>query len=118
MPHQMGNEMASCIEDCHDCHRSCLETVAHCLQKGGRHAAPEHIVLLLDCAEVCAAASGFMSRGSHHHAAVCGVCADVCDRCAESCAAMGDDETMQRCAEACRRCAESCRQIAAGRAGC
>lgn len=113
MPHELSEEMASCIYACHDCHRACLETVAHCLQKGGRHAAADHIVLLLDCAEICAASAGFMSRGSRQHASVCSVCADVCDRCAESCAAMADDETTARCAEACRRCADSCRQMAA-----
>ena len=113
MPHQVSEEMTGCIADCRDCQQACLEAVAHRLQKDGRHAAPGHVLLLLDCAEICGTAADFMSRGSRFHASVCLVCAEICDRCAEQCAALDDDETMRRCAEACSRCADSCRHMAA-----
>lgn len=110
---QRNPEMQDCINNCLDSHTVCLETVGHCLQKGGRHAAAEHIRLLLDCAEICQTSANFMIRGSDLHTRTCAVCAEVCERCAESCEQFGDDERMRACAEACRRCAESCRRMAA-----
>ncbi len=106
-------QMQECIDNCTECHRICLETVTHCLRKGGEHAAAGHIRLLLDCAEICQTNANFMLRGSDLHAYTCGACAEVCERCAEECERMGDDEQMRRCAELCRRCAESCRRMAA-----
>lgn len=104
--------MKHCIEACTTCHQVCVETVSYCLQQGGDHAAPEHIRLLLDCAEICQTSANFMVRGSEHHALTCGVCAEICEMCAESCEALGEDAQMQRCAEECRRCAASCREMA------
>jgi hypothetical protein len=106
-------DMETCIRNCLDCHRVCLETISHCLGKGGRHADPAHIRLLIDCAQICATSADFMIRGSDLHRLTCGACAEVCDRCAEDCARMADDdEAMRRCADACRRCAESCNRMA------
>ena len=118
MAHHLTSEhisdaMHECIENCSQCHDVCLETVVHCLERGGAHAAPEHIRALLDCAQACDTSRDFMLRGSDLHAAVCGVCADACERCAESCEAIGaGDDVMQNCAEICRRCAASCRSMA------
>lgn len=105
-------EMQRCIDACLECQQVCLETVMHCLDKGGKHAAPDHVRTLMDCAEICQTSANFMSRGSQHHAETCGVCATVCDACAGSCDAMADDEEMKRCAEVCRSCAEECRKMA------
>lgn len=110
MPHDTA--MESGIQAALDCHTICLETINHCLTKGGEHADPDHIKLLQDCAEICQTAANFMTRESALHTETCRVCAEVCERCAQSCEQMGDDEMMRRCAEACRRCAESCRQMA------
>jgi hypothetical protein len=112
MAHQMTSELRECIDNCENCRTACLETVNHCLTLGGKHADPGHIRLLLDCADICATSSAFMSRGSDQHSAVCGVCAEICDRCARSCDSMGSDATMNKCAEACRRCAQSCHRMA------
>jgi len=109
---QMGPAMQECIRNCTECHRVCLETVAHCLQLGGPHAEAAHIRLLLDCVQICATSADFMTRRSDLHARTCAVCAEVCERCAEDCEQFGDDEQMKRCAEVCRRCAQSCRQMA------
>ena len=95
-----------------ECHDICLQTVSHCLDKGGEHARPEHITLLLDCAEICQTATNFMLRASELHARSCAVCAEVCERCAEDCdrLAAGDD-MIKQCAETCRRCADACREM-------
>jgi hypothetical protein len=83
---------------------------------GGAHAEPDHIRMLIACAEICATSARFMLLGSQHHGRTCEVCAEVCAACAADCATLGDDEMMQRCADECRRCAESCRQMASARA--
>jgi hypothetical protein len=106
--------MKACIDKSEKCHRVCVETARYCLDKGGRHAAPEQIGLLIDCAEICQTTANFMLRGSSVHKTICGACAEICDRCAESCESIGDDTRLQECAKACRDCAESCRNLAKG----
>ncbi len=104
-------EMQQCIDECLRCHSTCTSTVSHCLQQGGEHATPDHITLLLDCAQICATSADYMLRGSHLHTRTCEVCAEVCRRCAESCERLNDD-VMRQCAEVCRKCAESCERMA------
>ncbi|HEY9878033.1 MAG TPA: four-helix bundle copper-binding protein [Leptolyngbyaceae cyanobacterium] len=110
--HQINDEMKQCIQNCLDCHSMCLNTLTYCLQQGGHHTNPDHIRLMMDCAESCQTSANFMLRGSHLHVHLCAACAEVCQRCAEDCARMGDDAQMQACAEMCRRCAETCRSMA------
>ena len=112
MPH-VSQEMEQCIEACTNCHHICVETVTHCLEKGGAHADAAHVRVLLDCAQICQTTADFLLRGSELHGRTCAVCAEVCERCAESCDRLGDDPEMQRCADECRRCAEECRRMAA-----
>ena len=114
MPHQMSQQMHECIENCTNCHNICIETAAHCLQMGGKHAEASHIRTLLDCADICATSASFMLRGSDFHKQTCGLCAEVCEQCATSCEQIDpNDEQMRACAEMCRRCAQSCRAMAA-----
>ena len=105
-------DMAKCIDECLACHRTCLETSAYCLSKGGAHVAAEHLTVLLDCAEICRTSANFMLRNSKQHAVTCEACASVWEICAASCETMGNDPQMRRCVEACRRCAQSCRAMA------
>lgn len=111
MSHAINEAMRRCIEHCQSCHATCVETVAYCLQQGGRHTEASHVRLMLDCAEICQTSANFMLRGSDLHTRTCGVCAEVCERCAEDCERMGDDARMKACAEMCRRCAASCRDM-------
>jgi hypothetical protein len=106
--------MNDCIQACTDCHAVCLETISHCLEQGGLHAAHEHIALMATCADICRTSADAMLRGTYAHVHTCRACAEICRLCAESCARMSDDADMQRCAEACRRCAESCERMAQG----
>lgn len=110
----LSPEMRACIQACQSCHATCLETVPYCLQKGGKHAAADHIRLLLDCVEICQTSAGFMLRGSDLHPRTCSLCAEVCEQCATDCEQMVEDKRMRRCAEACHQYAESCRQMASG----
>jgi len=107
-----GTTMERCIRDCLDCHAVCIDmAMNHCLETGGRHVAPHHFRLMMNCADMCATAAGFMLSGSGLQREVCALCARVCEACARSCEDVGD---MERCVAACRRCAESCHEMGAG----
>ena len=103
--------MNQCMKNCNECSEICMKTIMHCLQKGGDHASPEHIRLMMDCAEICKMSASFMARGSDHAGRIAEICAEICEKCAESCEAMADDSEMARCADICRQCAESCRSM-------
>jgi hypothetical protein len=111
MMDQVPQNVKDCIKVCLDCSTSCRDTVTHCLQEGGEHAQPDHIWLLLDCAEICESNAHFMMHNSPLHSASCEACGEFCERCAEDCESMGDDQKMQDCAKACHRCAESCKRM-------
>ena len=109
---QVSPHLQGCIEECLSCHAACLSALTYCMQKGLRHAEPEHLRRLADCAEICETSANFMSRGSEMQATVCAACAEACERCAEACEQLPEDDVMRRCAEICRRCAASCRRMA------
>jgi hypothetical protein len=104
--------MQDCIKNCLDCHAVCLETISHCLAKGGAHAGPEHIRILQDCVQICTTSADFMLRRSPMHQMTCRICAGVCELCADDCTRFADDEAMVLCIEMCRRCAASCAEMA------
>lgn len=108
----MKQDVQHCIQECIECHRICQDTIHYCLQQGGEHAEPDHVRLLLDCAQICQTAADFMMRNSDLHPVICEACAEVCQQCFESCDQFDHDAPMRTCAEACRRCAEACQQIA------
>jgi hypothetical protein len=108
--HGMHHSMQSCIQACMECHQVCLQTVMNlCLEMGGKHVEPEHLRLMMNCAEICQTSANFMLSSSTFHNRLCGVCAEVCDACGQDCKSIGD---MDECVEACMNCAESCHQMA------
>ena len=112
-----GDAMLLCIQDCLDCHRACVQTLAYCTRQGGPHADPDHLRLMMDCAQVCQTSADFMLRHSPLHVHTCRACAEVCQACADDCDRMASDLRMKACADTCRHCAESCRQMAGGATG-
>lgn len=102
------DSMKICIENCTRCHQICLSTLQHCIETGGRHIEPAHLLLMQDCANICATSADFMLRGSSFHEATCKACSEICQACADDCARFEGDQMMQECAEACRACADSC----------
>lgn len=96
-----------------DCYRVCTEMIAYCLDMGGRHVEPSHMLLLVDCAKICQLNADFMMYGSSFHGKTCSLCADICAKCAASCEDTDPkDKKMLRCADVCRKCAEACRDMA------
>jgi hypothetical protein len=111
--HEIGPEMREAIQNCQECHAICTEITAYSLGQGGNYVDPDHVGLLLDCAQMCAVSTDYMLRLSHFYGRVCDVCSAICLRCAGSCERVGPgDVRMTRCADVCRRCAESCRRMA------
>lgn len=111
----MSQTMEECIRDCLSCYQACTTTVMHCLKLGGDHAQPNHIRILLDCAEICNTSASFLLRDSNHAKELCDTCATVCEICAAECEdMMGSDEQMKQCAEICRVCSASCKNMAQG----
>lgn len=109
--HAMNSEMQACIQECQNCHATCLgEAINHCLEMGGAHVAPEHFRAMMTCAETCQTSANLMLQGSPLHPKMCGVCAEACAACATSCEGL---EGMEECAQQCRKCEESCRRMAA-----
>lgn len=102
--------MRKCLEDCQDCHRECLETLAYCVDRGGKLAESETLTLLMACGEICRTTETFLALGTDLHTEVCAACAVVCEECADACE-RARDERLQTCAETCRRCAESCDEM-------
>ncbi len=112
VPHS-AQSYDECIRACLACYEECTRCVAHCLAQGGPHVEKKHMLLMLECAEMCRASGSIMlMQGSfaHEH---CQVCARVCEACAESCRSVDpEDETMQKCADTCDACADACRRMA------
>ena len=97
-----------CIDACTQCHQLCTESAMQAVAVGGRHADPEFVRLLEDCADMSMTAARFLIRRSDLHRYACRACFSVAARCADECERLG----MLTCAEACRRCAEACAQVA------
>lgn len=111
--HHTDDEMKKCIQLCRDCHAMCTQTIAHCLKLGGRHASPEHIRLIVDCAQMCATSADYMLRESPFHDQICRLCAELCKECGKDCQQVaGDDQMVKECIEMCRKCAGSCERMA------
>jgi hypothetical protein len=110
--HDVNADLQACIQTCLKCHSTCLNTVTYCLKQGGQHADPDHLTLMLDCAEICQTCTNFMLRKSALHMRTCKICAEVCDMCAMDCQRFANDEQMQACADMCRQCSAHCREMA------
>jgi hypothetical protein len=76
-------DMQRCIQECERCHDTCVQVIGYCLHRGGRHADPNHIATLLDCADMCATSANLLVRDSPRHRRTCEICAEVCDGCAK-----------------------------------
>lgn len=109
---QASQGMGEAILEALDSYRTCVETIAYCLKKGGRFVDSDHMQILKDCSDVCTITAGFLLRNSQFHNQVCELCAEICEKCAASCEAIDPVDTqLKACAEVCRKCAKSCRKI-------
>lgn len=106
------SNMDECIRNCIACYQECTSCIPHCLSQGGKHVERKHIVLMMECAQVCQMSASLMELEGQFAYEHCQLCARICDACEESCRSVDpNDEMMQRCADVCRQCAESCRNM-------
>jgi hypothetical protein len=113
-PQRIGisTDVRHCVEAFSDCYTSCTETLTYCLDVGGALADPEHLRLLIDCAEICQTGQNTLLRGSGLSQLLATVGAEACEKCADSCRALdGSDEQLESCAEMCLHCAGTCREL-------
>jgi hypothetical protein len=101
-----------CAEWTSDCYSSCSQTLIYCLDAGGELAEPDHLRVLIDCAEICQCSQNSLLRRSKLSQLLATVAIEACEKCAESCRALdGSDDQLDSCADTCLQCAESCREL-------
>src|SRR5215204_5333713 len=107
---QLSRQVRETIQALPHYHATCLSmAMTHCLEMAGEHARPQHLLLMLDCAALCAFTADALGRKSQFHNRFAQLCAEVCDTCEQDCAALGQMET---CVQACRDCARLCSDVA------
>lgn len=100
------------IRNALECYRVCSTCLQHCLALGGKHSEHSHVMLLIECADVCRVTSSFMISTSSFVHDMSGICARLCDACSDSCHDIDpEDPHLNACMVACRRCADSCRNM-------
>jgi hypothetical protein len=106
----LNSKITGAIESLQQCHAICSSmALTHCLERGGEHARPQHLRLMLDCAAICAFTADALGRKSQFHTQFAALCAEVCETCEKDCEALQD---MEDCVRACHDCAHRCREIA------
>jgi hypothetical protein len=93
MPHQTTQHKDS-MEAARNCYEVCTETISHCLQQGGKHVEPEHLQLLIDCANMCKTCWEACLHEGPAAEHTMKACAEIANACADSCEQVGDDEHM------------------------
>ena len=97
-----------CLAQCSACATACLALARRLSAEPADFAAGPRILRLLDCAQACELAIGFIGRSSALQEEVCAMCGEVCETCAETLAAAGGNDDCTRC---CRRCADVCFEV-------
>jgi hypothetical protein len=112
--------MQHCLEACAACAQICDRCADDMIgMEAGRHKELQDLCIRLcvDCADLCALSSRWMSRLSPSTELLCRACAEICDRCASICEQHSPHHPLcGSCAVECRRCAAACRDMAAAMA--
>jgi hypothetical protein len=108
--------LAATIEALNDCTQACVFDTGCDLSEHNVTEMVTCIRLCLDCADVCTATAGLLSRQANHDASVTEplleACAAVCKSCGDECERHARmHEHCRVCAEACRRCEQACRDL-------
>lgn len=108
--------LAETIEALSDCAQACIADADDDLREQDLAEMVTCIRLCWDCADVCTATLGVVSRQTARDASVTGplleACAAVCKSCGDECERhAGHHEHCRICAQACRRCEQACRDL-------
>ena len=108
--------LAAAIDALSDCAQACNADNAADLGEQNVTEMVKCIRLCLDCADICTATVGVISRQTDYDATVTRplleACVAICMSCGEECEQhAGMHEHCRICAEACRRCEQACRVL-------
>ena len=108
--------LAATIDAVTDCAQACTVDVDADLSEQNVTEMVKCIRLCLDCADVCTATAGVISRQADYDANVAKplleACAAICKSCGDECERHARmHEHCRVCAEACRRCEQACREL-------
>jgi hypothetical protein len=108
--------LADSIEALMDCSQACTACADACLSEERVGELVKCIRLDLDCADVCEATLGVLSRQTEYDANVTRplveACRQACKSCGDECGRHADHHQHCRvCAEACRRCEQACERL-------
>jgi hypothetical protein len=108
--------LAATIEALSDCAQACLADADDDLREQDLTEMVKCIRLCWDCADVCTATLGVVSRQTAYDAGVTRplleACIATCKRCGDECERHAQHHVHCRvCEEACRRCEQACREL-------
>ncbi len=108
--------LAAAIEALIDCAQACTGDVDADLSEQNLAEMVTCIRLCLNCADVCTASAGVVSRQAEYDASVARplleACVAICKSCGDECERHAPHHAHCRvCAQACRRCEQACREL-------
>ena len=107
----LENRNQALINILDDCARVCNACATADLMEQEVKMMVRCVRLDIDCAEICALTSNYLSRNSEFAYPMAVQCAVVCDACAEECEKHPDMPHCVECARVCRKCAVECRKL-------
>jgi Domain of Unknown Function (DUF326) len=110
------DELAVAIDALSDCAQACIADADADLSEQNVAEMVTCVRLCWDCADVCAATMGVVSRPAGYAAAVTRplleVCITICKNCGDECERHAAHHDHCRiCLQACRRCEQACREL-------
>ena len=108
--------LAAAIDALSDCAQACTADVDADLGEQNLAEMVRCIRLCLDCADVCTATIGVISRQADHDPGVTRplleACVAICKSCGDECGRHAPHhEHCRVCEQACRRCEQACREL-------
>ncbi len=105
MPHHRHHQVMKTIVECG---LHCQHMITLMTKRPDVNMRSRQILLLGDCADICALTATYIARGSVFGKGIADFCATVCDTCASECSRFPDQDS-QHCATICMNCAAECR---------
>lgn len=90
-----------------ECQATCEYLTTHLKCRCDTRARRNQLIILRDCADICAANTRFVPRGSAFDKQTVFVCGCICESCAKECARFSD-RLSQQAAVVCAECAKAC----------
>jgi hypothetical protein len=108
--------LAAAIDALTDCAQACAADVDADLSEQDLAEMVKCVRLCLNCADVCTAATGIVSRQAEYDAKVARPllesCVAICKSCGDECQRHAPHyDHCRACEEACRRCEQACREL-------